>query len=56
MSNKYRYKYVQLFIDIKSRTNYFLNDIHNIKNFHPINIKIDKKSCKIFLFNTWDMW
>ena len=33
-------------IDIKNRTYYFYNDIINIKNFDPILLKIDKKSCK----------
>ena len=31
-------------INIKSRTYYFLNDIINIKNFSPNNIKIDENS------------
>ena len=31
-------------IDIKTRTYYFFNDIINIKNFDPNNIKIDEKS------------
>ena len=39
-------------IHIKNRTYYFFNDIINIKNFDPNNIKIDKKSYKIFLFTT----
>ena len=30
----------------KNRIYYFLNDIINIKNFDPSNIKIDEKSCK----------
>ena len=33
-------------IDIKNRTNYFFNDIIDIENFDPIDIKIDKKSYK----------
>ena len=33
-------------IDIKNRTYYFFNDIINIKNFDPNNIKIDEKSYK----------
>ena len=33
-------------IDIKNRRYYFLNDIINIKNFDPNNIKIDEKSYK----------
>ena len=40
MSNKVRY------ISTKSHTYYFLNDITDIKNFDPNNIKIDKKSNK----------
>ena len=31
-------------IDIKKRTCYFFNDIINIKNFDPKNIRIDEKS------------
>ena len=42
-------------ISIKIPTYYFFNDIINIKNFDPINIKIDKKSYKIFLFATLHM-
>ena len=30
-------------IDIKNRTYYFYNDIINIKNFDPNNVKIDEK-------------
>ena len=30
-------------IDIKNRTNYFFNDINNIKNLNLNNIKIDEK-------------
>ena len=33
-------------IDIKDRTYYFFNDVINIKNFDPNNIKIDEKSYK----------
>ena len=33
-------------IDIKNRTYYVFNDIINIKNFDPNNIKIDEKSYK----------
>ena len=33
-------------INIKNRTNYFFNDIINIKNFDSNLLKIDKKSCK----------
>ena len=36
-------------IDIKSRSYYFSNDIINIKNFNPYNIKIDEKSYKNIL-------
>ena len=36
-------------IDIKSRTYYFFNDMINIKNFDPNNIKLDKKSYKNIL-------
>ena len=31
-------------IDIKNQTYYFFNDIINIKNFDPNNIKIDENS------------
>ena len=31
-------------INIKSRKYYFFNDIINIENFYPNNIKIDEKS------------
>ena len=31
-------------IDMKNRKYYFFNDIINIKNFDPNNIKIDEKS------------
>ena len=33
-------------INIKSRTYYFFDDIINIKNFDPNNIKVDEKSYK----------
>ena len=33
-------------IDITKRTYYFFNDIINIENFDPNNIKIDEKSYK----------
>ena len=33
-------------INIKNRTYYFYNDMINIKTFHPILLKIDKKSYK----------
>ena len=35
---------------IKNHTHYFFNDIINIKDFDPHNIKIDEKSYKIILF------
>ena len=39
-------------INIKSQTHCFFNDMTNIKNFNPNNIKIDEKSCKdIFVYN-----
>ena len=38
-------------MDIKNSTCYFFNDIINIKNFDPNNIKIDEKSYKdIFIY------
>ena len=40
MSNKVEH------INIKKQTYYILNDIINIENFDPNNIKIDKKSYK----------
>ena len=36
-------------IDIKNCTDYFFNDIINIKKFDPNNIKIDEKSYKDIL-------
>ena len=36
-------------IHIKNQTYYFFNDIINIKNFDPSNIKIDEKSSKNIL-------
>ena len=36
-------------INIEKRTCYFFNDIINIENFDPNNIKIDKKSNKHIL-------
>ena len=36
-------------IEMKSRTYSFFNDIVNIKNFHPNNIKMDEKSYKNIL-------
>ena len=48
MSNKV---YGNEYIDIKNRTYYFFNDIINIKNFDPINFKMDEKSYKrIFIY------
>ena len=38
-------------IDIRNRTYYFFNDIINVKNFDPNNIKMDEKSYKnIFIY------
>ena len=37
-------------IDIENCTYYFYNDMINIKNFDPNNIKKDKKSYKNILF------
>ena len=42
-------KKVKDILDIKNRTYYFLNDIINIENFDPRNIKIDEKSYKDIL-------
>ena len=40
-------------IDIKNRTNYFFNEIINIKNFDRNDIKIDEKKYKnIFIYYT----
>ena len=36
-------------IDIKNRIYYFFNDVINIKNFDPNNIKLDEKSNKNIL-------
>ena len=36
-------------IDMKNRTYYFFNDITNIENFDPNNIKTDEKSYKNIL-------
>ena len=36
-------------INMKIRTYYFFNDIINIKNFDPNNIRIGETSYKIFL-------
>ena len=43
MSNKFKD------IDIKSNTYYFLDDVINIKNFGPNDIKTDEKSYKYVL-------
>ena len=38
-------------INMKNRTYYFFNDIINIENFDPNNIKIDKRSYKnVFIY------
>ena len=42
-------------IDIKNRTYYFFNEIINIKNFDPNNIKTDEKSYKNIFFTILDM-
>ena len=41
-------------MDLKIRTYYFFNDIINMKNFDPNNIKIDEKSYKDILITTLD--
>ena len=41
-------------INIINRTWYFFDDIINIKNFDPSNIKIDEKS-KVIFFTMLDM-
>ena len=41
MSNKFK--------DIKNRTYHFFNDVINIENFDPNNIKIDERSYKDIL-------
>ena len=38
-------------INIKNQTYYFFEDIININNFDPNNIKIDEKSCKNILIH-----
>ena len=43
MSNKVKH------MEIKNRTYHFFDDIINIKNFDPNNIKIDEKSYKNIL-------
>ena len=46
MSNKVKY------ISIKNHPNYFFDDIINIKNFDPNNIKMDERSYKnILIYN-----
>ena len=42
-------------IDIKNQTNYFYNDMINIKNFDPILLQIDKKLYKESVFTTLDI-
>ena len=49
MSNKVKY------VSIKNHMYYFFDYIINMKKFDPINIKIDEKSYKIFLFTTLHM-
>ena len=40
--------------DIKNHTHYFSDNIINVKNFNPNNIKIDEKSYKnILLYYIW---
>ena len=41
---------------IINHTYYFFDDITNIKDFDPNNIKIDERSYKIFLFTILHMW
>ena len=41
-------------MDLKIRTYYFFNDIINMKNFDPNNIKIDEKSYEDILITTLD--
>ena len=50
MSNKFKD------IDIKNHTNFFFDDIINIKNLDPNNITMMKIHTKIFLFTTLDKW
>ena len=33
-------------LNIKNRTYYFYNDLINVLNFEPINLKLDKKTWK----------
>ena len=42
-------------IDIKNHKYYFFNDIINITNFDPNNIKIDETHAKMFLITILDM-
>ena len=49
MCNKMSSKVEDIDIDIKNRTYYFFNDMINIKNFYPNNIKIDENSYKDIL-------
>ena len=35
---------------IKSKTYYFYNDLINVSNFEPGNLKLDKKHGKILIF------
>ena len=37
-------------IDIENHTHYFFDDIINLKNFVPNNIKIDKRSSKKYFY------
>ena len=37
-------------LDIKNRTYYFFNDLINVLNFEPINLKLDKKHGKTLIF------
>ena len=40
-------------IDINNRTDYFYNDMINIKNVDPIFLKIDRKSYKDRYLQDW---
>ena len=42
-------------INIKNSTYYFFDDIINIKNFDPDDIKINGSHTKMFLFTILDM-
>ena len=42
-------------LNIKNHRYYFFDDIINIKDFDPNNIKIDETSYKIFLFTIIDI-